>query len=106
MNETCGPCECNCPKRILDLLTPTSNETAKEWRNRCHEALEAKHKSAWLKKLPLGSKVVWTDHKGDVHILCETCTSISIKTWFWFDEKRGCYIKKSQVTAENTRSME
>lgn len=37
MDETVGPCECKCPKSILDLLTPTDNECAKEWRRRCYE---------------------------------------------------------------------
>ena len=103
MDETCGPCNCNCPKGILDLLTPTENETANAWRKRCYNEIETKHKSAWLKKLPLGSKVVWTDHKGDEHILVKHAPAYQFKTWFWFDENRHSYIKKSQVTAENTR---
>ena len=37
MDETVGPCEHKCPKSILDLLTPTENEYAKEWRQRCYE---------------------------------------------------------------------
>ena len=37
MDETMGPCECKCPKSILDLLTPTENECAKDWRRRCYE---------------------------------------------------------------------
>ena len=44
MSESCGPCECNCPKRIIALLSPLDElyETdscsytwAKEWRERC-----------------------------------------------------------------------
>ena len=37
MDETMGPCEGKCPKAILDLLTPTEYEYAKEWRKRCYE---------------------------------------------------------------------
>lgn len=35
MDETMGPCEDDCPERILKLLTPTDNETALQWRRRC-----------------------------------------------------------------------
>ena len=35
MTENVGPCESNCPKSILDLLTPTDNEYALKWRERC-----------------------------------------------------------------------
>src|SRR3546814_19605923 len=35
MDETMGPCEADCPARILDLLTPTDKEYAREWRARC-----------------------------------------------------------------------
>ena len=35
MDETMGPNEAACPERILDLLTPTSNEYALTWRSRC-----------------------------------------------------------------------
>ena len=30
-----GPCEDDCPARILDMLTPTDNENALDWRSRC-----------------------------------------------------------------------
>ena len=36
MSEDMGPNECDCPKRILDLLTPTESEYAREWRDRCN----------------------------------------------------------------------
>lgn len=44
MDETMGPCESQCPERILDLLTPTEHEYAKDWRARCrayHERRKA-----------------------------------------------------------------
>src|SRR3546814_2261595 len=40
MDETMGPCEADCPARILDLLTPTDKEYAREWRARCCANLE------------------------------------------------------------------
>lgn len=46
MDETCGPCEASCPVSILDALTPTTNETANAWRQRCRENLEKKKAAA------------------------------------------------------------
>ena len=37
MSETCGPIECDCPESILSLLTPTDNEDALQWRERCRK---------------------------------------------------------------------
>ena len=37
MDESMGPNYYNCPKRILDLLTPTEYEYAQEWRRLCYE---------------------------------------------------------------------
>lgn len=39
MDETMGPCEADCPQRILDMLTPTDNVHALEWRERCRANL-------------------------------------------------------------------
>jgi len=37
MSETCGPSECECPESILSLLSPTDNEDALQWRERCRD---------------------------------------------------------------------
>jgi hypothetical protein len=39
MDESCGPHECLCPARILDLLTEPANHYAREWRARCRARL-------------------------------------------------------------------
>lgn len=39
MNESYGPTQAECPKSILDLLTPTNNTTSTDWRRRCYKAL-------------------------------------------------------------------
>ena len=41
ISESMGPCE-DCPRRILDKLTDTDSETAKEWRKRCRDRLNNK----------------------------------------------------------------
>lgn len=57
MDETCGPYESDCPKGILDLLSPTENEFALQWRTRCYENLAKKKNKDSLNKLPVGSVI-------------------------------------------------
>lgn len=40
MSDESGPAEDTCPAKILDLLAPTDNEYAIEWRARCRKNLE------------------------------------------------------------------
>jgi hypothetical protein len=42
MDETVGPFYYDCPTRILDILTPTDNERANEWRAKCRETIAAR----------------------------------------------------------------
>lgn len=57
MDETCGPYQSNCPKGILDLLTPTESEWANAWRQRCYENLQKKKDPNTLNNLPVGTKI-------------------------------------------------
>lgn len=76
MTETMGPFECDCPLYILDLLTPTDNEYAQEWRNNCRARRAAKKEKQKdpqsLNNLPVGSAIRFSCpfgcgpyHKGD-----------------------------------------
>ncbi len=49
MDESMGPYECECPERILRLLTPTSHESALAWRKCCWENV-TKRQSFKLKR--------------------------------------------------------
>lgn len=42
MSEDMGPCECDCPERVLKLLTPTDSEYANDWRARCWANINAR----------------------------------------------------------------
>ncbi|MFH7321452.1 DUF6927 domain-containing protein [Desulfurivibrio sp. D14AmB] len=44
MDETVGPYESECPERILKMLTPTTNEQALAWRQRCWTRLSERKK--------------------------------------------------------------
>ena len=55
MDESMGPYKYDCPKGILDLLSPTENEYALEWRKQCYENLKAKRNPNSFNKLPVGT---------------------------------------------------
>lgn len=41
ISEDMGPFACDCPVRILNLLTEPTNEAAAKWRHKCREAATA-----------------------------------------------------------------
>lgn len=57
MDESMGPCYYDCPKGVLDLLSPTDNEHANEWRKSCYDNLVKKKNSNRLSKLPVGTVI-------------------------------------------------
>lgn len=86
MDETCGPYERDCPKGILDLLSPTDNEFANEWRKACYANIVKKKNSA--SNLPVGSVIKVTMpfetryfHKGD-KVTLEKRTRLSRTAWY------------------------
>lgn len=56
ITEDMGPYDCDCPNRLLDLLSPTDNEYAQEWRAKCRE--RNSHKTTG--KLVPGDRVVFS----------------------------------------------
>jgi hypothetical protein len=67
MDESMGPCEDNCPRQILDLLTPTTREHALDWRRRCDANLERRaRKVEDGDRIKLAAPMTFTDgHVGD-----------------------------------------
>lgn len=55
MDETMGPYSYHCPKSILDKLTPTDNEAALKWREKCKEQIAKNEKAKTLK---VGDKIM------------------------------------------------
>lgn len=102
MTESMGPGYYDCPKSIIDLLSPTENEYAIEWRKKCIENAENKKKS-WLKKVAIGEKIIFTRHDGKELVLVKHAPAYQFKTWFWYNPESGHYIKKNQVNETNSR---
>ena len=103
MTETCLPGYYDCPKGILDLLSPTKNEYALEWRAKCREQLEKKKNGNSISKLPIGTKVVWTRWDGTELTLIKREPYAQFKTWWWQIEGERKYVQKNLVTEENIK---
>lgn len=54
VDETMGPCECDCPESILKMLTPTEYQNAIKWREKA-QTVNARRKE--LNKLPEGTVI-------------------------------------------------
>lgn len=105
MDETVGPCECDCPKSILDLLTPTDNEIANMWRERCYRRLEDKKHKRSFNDLPYGTRIRYTTLDGRVMTLTKHEPSFQFKTWFWYNEDSNKYMPKSHVRPESAEIL-
>lgn len=106
IEDNMGPCEAECPKAILDLLTPTDSKWANEWRDRCYKNLEHTKNRASFNSLPIGTKVQLTDSSGRIHILVKEPPCFQFKTWYWYDETFNGYVKKKYVTADNCKILD
>lgn len=70
MTEHAGPCEAECPTRILDLLGPTDSEYALAWRQRCRDNADRSRRLADGVRIRLPEAVTFTDgHIGDEFIV-------------------------------------
>lgn len=96
MDETMGPCEDKCPKTILDLLTPTEYEYAKEWRKRCYENLKKKKDPNTLTNLPIGSVIKCTLNGKEI-VLEKHAAAYQFKRSFWKMVDEASYIPAKHI---------
>ncbi len=93
MSESMGPCESECPRRILDLLTATENTYALAWRERCRTRLS--DRSARAAKP--------TPKPGDVVVLAEPILFRDGRTFSrfqavsWPGRPRGGLVYRSEL---------
>ena len=97
MDETVGPYQYGCPKSILDLLSPTDNEYAKKWRERCYEVLKEKKNPNTLGNLPVGSEIKYINHNGEEVVLFKHPAAYQFKRPFWMCMDRNAYISPKHI---------
>lgn len=81
MEESMGPCEAECPERILSKLTPTTNEHALEWRERCRARLRLRsRKIEDGMRIKLATPLTFTDgHIGSEFIVVKKGSALSFR---------------------------
>ena len=91
MDETMHPYYYNCPKSILDMLTPTTNVQALQWREACRKP-KSESTLKKLNKLPIGSII---EVEGEQYIKHEPC--YQFKTAFFKAINKFSYIPKNRI---------
>jgi len=104
ITEDMGPVEANCPKRIIDLLSPTTSEYANEWRTRCLDALRIKRErraSASLIQpgvlIEFNVPLSFGAYGQSTRFRC-----IDPKARTWWSEELGMTVKLRRSTISNT----
>lgn len=93
LGEEDGPFKCECPKSVLDALSPTDNESAIEWREKCR----ANKKDTTLKDAPVGTKLKVTLKNGEVRTVVKMAPEYQFKSWWLLVEGTITYIPRNRV---------
>lgn len=99
MDETVGPCECDCPASILNLLSETDSEWANEWRERCRKRIEEKKSPHTLANLPIGAVIRFTNWKGETIELLKHPAAYQFKRPFWYNSDNNTYMPATRIPA-------
>lgn len=98
MTENCGPYAYDCPKSILDLLSPTDNEYAKEWRQKCLEHQQQnKAKKDFLRTAPFGTRIKATLKNGEERLVTKMPPNHQFKTWWLLVAENNTYLPKQRI---------
>lgn len=100
MDESMGPFECNCPKGILDLLTPTDSEYANDWRKRCYENLKKKNSPNSLNNLPIGSVIRYNRYDGREIELVKCAAAYQFKRPWWKIVGENKYVSVKHIPSD------
>lgn len=96
MTEDMLPYYFDCPKGILNLLTPTDNESANEWRAKCRAKFAAKKEK---KTVPVGTVIEFKWGDKTVRAV-RHAPAYQFKRPFWMREDGGAYIPHTRIPAD------
>lgn len=95
MDESMGPFERKCPKYILDLLSPTDNQFANEWREACRA--NNRHEKNALGKLPAGTVIKYKRYDGKEITVYKHEPAFQFKRPFWMLIDNSGYIPAKYI---------
>lgn len=93
MDESVGPAQHDCPVSILNMLSPTDNAYALDWRQRCRE--HGKEKKA-LSSLPVGA-VIEYDWYGEIKRAEKRAANYQFKRPWWKVVGENKYVMQSRI---------
>ena len=97
IDETMGPCCCDCPASILKLLSETESTFALEWRKRCKEKINQKKEQQKnpnsLLNLPIGTIIELKDGTR----LEKTAPLYQFKRPFWKYVYKNYYMPTTRI---------
>lgn len=93
ISEESGPTAADCPKSILNLLTPTTNQWANEWRKRCQEKMD----KTKLRDLPVGTKIKFTTYDGTDYTLVKMSPNYQFKRTWWYNPDSNRYMPSRRI---------
>ena len=93
ISEDMWPYYYDCPKGILDLLSPTTNENAVNWREQCRR----NSKRVKPGELPVGTTIRFTIWNGETISIKKMPPAYQFKRNWWYDEKTSTYFKAKYI---------
>ena len=100
IDESMGPYESNCPKGILDLLTPTDNEYANAWRERCRQNMQKKKDKKTKATLPVGTVIRFTRWDGKTYELEKMAPNYQFCRAWWYHAETNTYYPAKKIPEE------
>lgn len=100
MDETMGPYAYDCPKSIIKLLTPTDNEFALKWREKCLNKGKVETTAQKLSKLPVGTRIKFKDWNNEIVECVKRAPAYQFKKPFWMYVDKFNYIKIKNIPDE------
>lgn len=96
MSEDMLPYYYDCPPSILKLLSPTTDESALEWRRLCREKAAQKKSPTALSNLPIGARIRFT-WNGETVELVKHAPAYQFKRPFWMFTDRNKYLSVKRI---------
>lgn len=100
MSESMIPAFYDCPKKVLDALTPTNDEDALAWRNLCRENMVNKKLKPTLANISVGTIIEYKDCNGKIRRLEKMAPAYQFKTPWFYEAASNCYITKKYIPSD------
>ena len=96
ISEDMAPYERECPKSILDLLTPTDSKLANEWRDDCRRNL----KRIKPGDLPVGTKIRFSTYNGKTYEIVKCSPAYQFKRNWWYHAETNTAFRSTKIPQE------